>query len=126
MTCIGWKQSVRALLVAVATVAGLEELAQEAKAFQFNNGDLVLAIYGNNMEFYYDIGAKSTLLAPGAQTLVNISALPGSPFAAGSGVVGGPQTQWSIVGGDSVPTRPTSLGPVTYAASVGAWGNIDF
>src|SRR5262245_50984439 len=112
-----WKQSVRALFVAVATVAGREGLTAEAEAFQFNNGDLVLAIYGNNTEFYYDIGSKSTLLAPGGQMTVNISALPGLPFAPGSGVVGGPQTQWSIVGRNIVPTTPTSLGTFTYAAS---------
>src|SRR5262245_7549514 len=110
MTCIGWKQSFRALLFAVATVAGLEELPQEAKAFQFNNGDLVLAIYGNSTEFYYDIGAKSTLLAPGAQMTVNISTLPGLPFAAGSGVVGGPQKQWAIIGSDIVTTNSCAVG----------------
>jgi len=124
MRRIGWKQSVRVLLVAIATVAGVEGLTLEAKALQFSNGDLVLAMYGNNTEFYYDIGAKATLLAPGAQTLVDISALPGSPFAAGSGVVGGPQTQWSIVGRDIVPTTPTSLGTFTYAASQSDAANI--
>ena len=124
MRRIGWKQSVRALLLAVATVAGLNGLAPEAKAFQFNNGDLVLAIFGNATEFYYDIGTNSALLAPGALNTFNIGALTGSPFAPGSGVVVGPQTQWTIVGRDPQVTTPAANGIFTYAASQNNSANI--
>lgn len=124
MTRIGWKHRAQVLLVALATAAGLEGLTPEAKAFQFNNGDLVLAIFGNNTEFYYDIGQRSTLLAPGTPTTIDISGLAGSPFAPGSGVVGGPQTQWTIIGRDPVPATPAANGIYVYAASQNNAANI--
>ncbi len=124
MIRIGWQHKVRVLLVALATVAGLNGLAPEAKAFQFNNGDLVLAIFGNNTEFYYDIGQKSSLLASGAQTTIDISALTGLPFAPGSGVVGGPQTQWTIVGRNPVAATPAANGIFVDAASQNDAANI--
>jgi hypothetical protein len=105
-------------------ILGLAGLPNEAPAFQFNNGDLVLALYGNSTEFYYDIGMKSSLLAPGAQTTIDISALTGSPFAPGSGVVSGPQTQWTIVGRDPVAATPAANGIYVYAASQNAAANI--
>ena len=124
MRRIGWKHKARILIAAIATVSGLGGMTPEAKAFQFNNGDLVLAIFGNNTEFYYDIGQKSSLLASGAQTIVDISALTGSPFAPGSGVVGGPQTQWTIVGRNPVAATPAANGIFVYAASQNDAANI--
>jgi hypothetical protein len=117
MRGIGWKHKARVLLVALATVSGLEGMAPEAKAFQFNNGDLVLAIFGNNTEFYYDIGTKSSLLSPGAQTTIDISALAGLPFSPGAGVVGGAQTQWTIIGRNQVAASPSANGIFVYAGS---------
>src|SRR5262249_36921286 len=124
MRPMGWKHKARILLVALATISGLEGIAPEAKAFQFNNGDLVLAIYGNNTEFYYDAGTKSTLLAPGTLTTFDISALTGSPFAPGSGVVGGPQTQWTILGRNQIAASPTADGVFVYAGSQNDSANI--
>ena len=124
MRRMGWKHKARILLVALATVSGLQGMTPEAKAFQFNNGDLVLAIFGNNTEFYYDIGQKSSLLAPGPLTTIDISALPGSPFAPGSGVVGGAQTQWTIIGRNQVAASPSANGIFVYAGSQNDSSNI--
>lgn len=55
------KRTVLAVIMAAATaVAGA---AGEARAFSFDNGDLVLAIYGNNTEALINLGQTSTLFA---------------------------------------------------------------
>ena len=106
----------RAAALVLSAIVGLAGLPQAATAFQFNNGDLVLAIYGNSTEFYYDVGNQATVLAPGAETTVNISGLPGAPFG-NSSVVNGPQTQWSIVGRNPIPATPAANGIFVYAGS---------
>lgn len=118
------KRCFRAAAVGLLAVLGLAGVPKEAPAFQFNNGDLVLAIYGNNTEFYYDIGAKATLLVSGAQTTVDIAGLAGSPFAPGSSVVGGPETQWTIIGRNAVPATPAANGIYVYAGSQNDSANI--
>lgn len=50
---------------AVAVTAAISGLVGHAQAFSFNDGDLVLAIYGNNTEALYNLGATSSVLAPG-------------------------------------------------------------
>jgi hypothetical protein len=50
------------LATAVAAVAGV---AGQAQAFTFGQGDLVLAIYGNNTEALYNLGQASVVLANG-------------------------------------------------------------
>lgn len=73
MTLRGIKHiMVAAALTVVTAVAGLTGTAQ---AFTFTDGDLVLAIYGNETEALYNLGKASTLLAPGSQpTSVDVSA----------------------------------------------------
>lgn len=59
------KRTVMATALAVATtVVGI---AGQAQAFSFGEGDLVLAIYGNNTEALVDLGNANTILAPGGQ-----------------------------------------------------------
>ena len=118
------KRVCSAAALALSAVLGLAGLPQAASAFQFNNGDLVLAIFGNSTEYYYDIGNFSPLLTPGAQTTINIGALPGSPFAPGSGVVAGPETQWTIVGRNPIASTPAVNGIYTYSASQNTAANI--
>lgn len=114
----------RAAALALSAVLGLAGLPQAASAFQFNNGDLVLAIFGNSTEYYYDIGNFGPLLTPGTLTTIDIAALPGSPFAPASGVVAGPETQWTIVGRNPVPMTPAANGIYTYSGSQNAAAGI--
>lgn len=107
----------RAAALALSAIVGLAGLPQTASAFQFNNGDLVLAIFGNSTEYYYDIGNFAPLLTSGASTTIDIAGLPGSPFAPGSGVVAGPETQWTIVGRNPIAATPAVTGIYTYSAS---------
>jgi hypothetical protein len=61
------KRTVMATALAVATaVAGV---AGQAQAFTFSQGDLVIAIYGNNQEALYDLGNASSLLAGATQDI---------------------------------------------------------
>ena len=63
------KRTVIATALAVATaVAGV---AGQAQAFTFGNGDLVLAIYGNNTEALVNLGNAATILAPGGAGISN-------------------------------------------------------
>jgi hypothetical protein len=104
--------------MALFGVLGLAGVPHEARAFQFNNGDLVLTIFGNNQEFYYDVGQASTLLAPGAQNSFNVGGLAGSPFNPSNGVVGTPQTQWEVLGQFTDPTAsPASTGVFSFTGS---------
>lgn len=52
------KRTVMATVLAVATA-----FAGQAQAFTFTDGDLVLAIYGNNTEALYNLGNASTILS---------------------------------------------------------------
>lgn len=67
-----FKRTVMATALAVATmVAGI---AGQAQAFTFGDGDLVLAIYGNNTEALYNLGNFNTRLANGATFSQDVSA----------------------------------------------------
>lgn len=113
-------RSLKAAGIMLLAMLGLAGLPKEAPAFQFNNGDLVLAIFGNGTEYYYDIGNFSGLLAPGSQQTFDVSAA----FAPGAGVVGGPQTQWTIIGRNAVPTTPAANGIFTFQGSQDVSANI--
>lgn len=60
-------RSVKQMIVASAltVLTAIAGLVGHAQAFSFNDGDLVLAIYGNNTEALYNLGAASSVLAPG-------------------------------------------------------------
>jgi hypothetical protein len=105
-------------LVLLFAFLGFTVMPTEAPAFQFNNGDLVLALYGNGTEFYYDAGTESSLLASNAQHTFNIAGLSGSPFNPANGVVGTPQTQWTLLGQFTDPTAsPASTGVFSFTGS---------
>ncbi len=53
---------VAAALTVITSVAGM---VGQAQAFTFGDGDLVLAIYGNNTEALYNLGSATTRLTPG-------------------------------------------------------------
>lgn len=58
-------------LAVAAVTAGI---AGQAQAFSFNQGDLVLAIYGNSTEALYNLGPASTRLASGQSFNLDVSA----------------------------------------------------
>ncbi|MGC4097953.1 MAG: hypothetical protein QM706_12620 [Nitrospira sp.] len=60
-------RSVKQMIVASAltVLTAIAGLVGHAQAFSFNDGDLVLAIYGNNTEALYNLGSASSVLAPG-------------------------------------------------------------
>lgn len=65
-----------------------------AGAFTFNSGDVVLAMYGNNTEYYRNLGPADSLLANGANQTINLSLSTLNPMTA----VGGPEpVQWTLV-----------------------------
>jgi hypothetical protein len=65
------KRTILASALAVATaVAGL---TGQAQAFLFGEGDMVLAIYGNNTEALYNLGQAGTRLANGASFNLDVS-----------------------------------------------------
>lgn len=66
------KRTMMAAALAVATA--VSGVAGQAQAFTFGDGDLVLAIYGNNTEALYNLGNFNTLLANNASTSIDVSA----------------------------------------------------
>ena len=58
----------RTVMATVLTVAGV---AGQAQAFTFGDGDLVLAIYGNNTEALYNLGNANTILTSGGAGIAN-------------------------------------------------------
>lgn len=65
---------IKHIMVAAAT-AVITAIAGQAQAFTFTDGDLVLALYGNETEALYNLGKANTLLAPGAApTSLDVSA----------------------------------------------------
>jgi hypothetical protein len=78
------------VLYAAAAMAG-GGIATEAQALTFGNGDLVLAVYGNNMQYLQNLGQVSSLLAPGTTTPFSI--LPSNLTA----VSGTNPVNWALV-----------------------------
>jgi len=116
------RRYLRKTVIGLFAILGLAGMPREAPAFQFNNGDLVLAIYSTNgqasTEFYYDVGQFSTLLAPGTTTTVDFGTAPGSPFAPGSGVpVGGADTRFTLLGRNQIAASPSVNGIFTFTSS---------
>src|SRR4029077_12884156 len=104
------KRTIMASALAVATaVAGNAGLAQ---AFLFGEGDLVLAIYGNNTEALYDLGKASTILTPGGAGIANLDVSAGLAAAQ----VGTNPVKYTLFGWDlSLPngqiTAATAFAP---------------
>ena len=64
----------RIALATALAVAAVTFVAEQARAFTFGDGDLVLAIYGNNTEAMVNLGNFNTLLANNASQTFNVSA----------------------------------------------------
>ena len=64
-----------AMATALAVTAALS--GGQAQAFTFGEGDLVLAIYGNNTEALYSLGNANTILALGGAGISNFDASAG-------------------------------------------------
>jgi hypothetical protein len=63
--------------IAIATamaVAAVTFVVEQARAFTFGDGDLVLAIYGNNTEAMVNLGNFNTLLANNTSATFDVSA----------------------------------------------------
>lgn len=104
-------RSVKGMIVAAAltVLTAVAGMAGQAQAFSFTDGDLVLAIYGNNTEALYNIGSASTRLANGASFTLDVSA---GLAAAG---VGGNPVRFTVYGHDSL--NPSTL-PVWASTQV--------
>ena len=93
-----------------------------AGAYTFNSGDLVLAIYGNDTEYYRNLGSAASLLADGANTTVDLSLSTLNPLTA----VGGPElVQWTLVRntfGAGIPAAQTFN---NYASKLTAQETLD-
>lgn len=128
------KRTVMATALAVATaVAGI---AGQAQAFTFGEGDLVLAIYGNNTEALYNLGNGSTILAPGGSGISNLNVSAGLAAAG----VGTSPVRYTLFGHNSSlgslyaatsfassAINPNSLGlTVQFEASIGMQGQGGF
>jgi hypothetical protein len=60
-------------VVAAAMMATLGA-ATDAKALDFGNGDLVLAVFGNSTQYLQNLGQAGSLFTPGSTTTLNIGA----------------------------------------------------
>lgn len=104
MNVRGIKRMMMATALAVATA-----VAGQAQAFTFGEGDLVLAIYGNNTEALYNLGNASTILAPGGAGISNLDVSAGLAAASvGTGTV-----RYTVFGHDS--TVGTILAGTAFA-----------
>ena len=103
-----------AMATAVAVAAAVSSVAGQAQAFTFGDGDLVLAIYGNNTEALLNLGNYNTLLANGASQTFDYS----SQLAAAS--VGGSPVKYTIFGWDtSLPLGQIHAGTAFDPGTIG-------
>ncbi len=95
-----------AALTVLTAVAGM---VGQAQAFSFNDGDLVLAIYGNNTEALYNLGSASSVLAAGGGLhTLDVSA------GLAQATVGGGQVRYTVFGHD-LSGAPSVLAGTTFA-----------
>ncbi len=94
---------------AMAMMTAIVGLVGYAQAFSFNDGDMVLAIYGNNTEALYNLGATSSVLAAG-------SGLHTLDVSAGlaQATVGGNPVRYTVFGHD-LSGAPSVLAGTTFA-----------
>ena len=103
------KRTVMATALAVATaVAGF---AGQAQAFTFGEGNLVLAIYGNNTEALYNLGSASSILSPGGAGITNLNVSAGLTAAG----IGTNPVRYTVFGHDS--TLGTLYAGTSFASS---------
>ncbi len=86
----GIKRIMVAAALAVATA-----MAGQAQAFTFGDGDLVLAIYGNNSEALYNLGKYTDRLANGASFTLDVNS------GLNAAKVGTNPVAWTVFGWDT-------------------------
>lgn len=99
MGLTAFKRTTMATALAIAGVVS----GGQAQAIEFGNGDLVLALYGNNTELLMNLGQQSSLLGS-TPTTINISA---SNLTAVSGTN---PINWSLYGWN----QDVNLNPTTF------------
>lgn len=117
---------VKRLAVAVVAAAALTGPVTAAQALQFNVGDAVLVLYGNNTEYVQNLGSFSTLASTGID--LDLSSIMSS--------VGGANTiKYTLIGdtastiffGNSVPVgswtaqNKNQIVPGTYTTALTNW-----
>lgn len=108
MRLTAFKRTIMTSALAIATVVA--GAAGQAQAFLFGDGDLVLAIYGNNTEALYNLGNASAILAPGGAGIVNRDVSAGLAAAG----VGTNPVRYTVFGGDS--TTMSVLAGTSFAS----------
>lgn len=113
------------IMAALAVMA----VAAQAQAFSFTEGDVVVALWGNNTEALYNLGSASTVFANGPDQTLDV----GAGLAAAS--AGGNQVRVSVFSGNNFTGQimagtPLPIGnlnrdqvsPSVQLADLGAWG----
>ena len=117
---------IKRFAVAAVAAASLVGPVTAAHALQFNTGDAVLVLYGNNTEYVQNLGSFSTLVSSGID--LDLSSIMSS-------VGGGNTIKYTIVGntgstiffGNSVPVgswttqNKNQIVPGTYTTSLTGW-----
>ncbi|HUJ79727.1 MAG TPA: VPLPA-CTERM sorting domain-containing protein [Nitrospiria bacterium] len=109
-----------AVVTAGSAILGGVLLSGNAQAITINNGDLVLALFGNNNEYFLDLGAESTLMASGTSTSFAIpwgsdtNSLMSALENCGTGCSTPNPLQWEIFGYTGTSSTSTSY---LYAGS---------
>jgi hypothetical protein len=109
------------MAAALAVVTMVSGMANQAYAFTFGEGDLVLAIYGNSTEAMYNLGTHSTLLAPGANTVIELGTAGLSAASVGTN-----QVRYTIFGWDLSAPSGMGIHAATSFAPAQITGTRDF
>jgi len=117
---------IKRLAVAAVAAAAMTGPMTAAHALQFNSGDAVLVLYGNNTEYVQNLGSFSTLVSSGVDLdLSSIMSSVGGTNAIKYTIVG--NTGSSIFFGNSVQvgswtsTNKNQIVPGTYTTSLTNW-----
>ncbi len=103
-----------AVVVAASIALVVSGAINQAHAFSFGEGDLVLAIYGNNTEALYNLGNANTILTSGGAGITNFNASAGLTAARVGDPASGPtNVRFTVFGWDS-----TGVGGMIHAASI--------
>jgi len=122
-----------AVIAAGAAILGGVLLSGNAQAITVSNGDLILALYGNNNEYFLDLGAESSLLASNATSSFAVpwgsdpNSLMNALENCGTGCSTPNDIQWEIFGYNNSGLQRTSFvyaGSSQNAANTAAAGQV--
>lgn len=108
-------------MMMVAALAVATAVAGQAQAFTFTQNDLVLAVYGNSTEALYNLGTYNTLLAPGANTVIELGTAGLSAASVGTNPV-----KWTLFGWDLATASGMGLHAATSFSPAQITGTLDF